>query len=122
MAEEPVSDPFILAVEDDPIYAETLEMTLADLGYTQYKLVDNAADALRAFKEHQPDILLADIDIKGPINGIELASIISAMRRIPVVFLTAFADSETFREAKLTRPAAYIVKPYHATNLQAAIE
>lgn len=122
MAEELVSDLFILAVEDDPIYAETLEMTLADLGYNQYKLVDNAADALKAFKEHEPDILLADIDIKGPINGIELVSIISAMRRIPVVFLTAFADSETFREAKLTKPAAYIVKPYHATNLQAAIE
>jgi DNA-binding LytR/AlgR family response regulator len=122
MKAEAAADIFILAVEDDAIYAATLELVLQELGYVNYKLVDNAADALKIFNEEHPDILLADIDINGPINGIELASIVSAMRKIPVVFITAFADTDTFRKAKDTRPAAYMVKPYHATNLQAAIE
>ncbi|HEY0680462.1 MAG TPA: LytTR family transcriptional regulator DNA-binding domain-containing protein [Chitinophagaceae bacterium] len=122
MKEETTSDLFILAVEDDAIFAETLELVLQEMGYVNYRIVDNAAAALKIFNEEQPDILLADIDINGPLNGIELASIISSIRRIPVVFITSFADSETFRKAKQTRPAAYIVKPYHATNLQAAIE
>jgi DNA-binding LytR/AlgR family response regulator len=122
MNEEHKTDLFILAVEDDPIYAETLELVLQELGYANFKVVDNAALALKIFNEEQPDILLADIDINGPINGIELVSIISSIHKIPVVFITAFADSDTFRKAKLTKPAAYIVKPYHATNLQAAIE
>ncbi|MGB8191431.1 MAG: LytTR family transcriptional regulator DNA-binding domain-containing protein [Chitinophagaceae bacterium] len=122
MMQDAAPDLFILAVEDDPIYAETLELVLHELGYANFKVVDNAAAALKIFKDEKPDILLADIDINGPINGIELASIISSIRKIPVVFLTAFADSDTFKKAKLTKPAAYIVKPYHATNLQAAIE
>jgi DNA-binding LytR/AlgR family response regulator len=122
MGAESTSDLYILAVEDDPIYAETLEMVLRELGYEHFTIVDNAASALKAFKEHQPDLLLADIDINGPMNGIELASIIASIRKIPTVFITAFTDRETFREAKQTKPAAYIIKPYHATNLQAAIE
>ena len=112
----------ILAVEDDPIYSAALEMTLQEMGYDQFSIVDNAADALKLFKETSPDILLADIDINGPMNGIELVEIVSAIRKIPVVFITAFTDSATFQQAKQTNPSAYIVKPYHATNLQAAIE
>jgi len=116
------TDPFILAVEDDPIYAETLELVLRDLGYQNFDVVDNAASALKLFRDKEPDILLADIQINGPMNGIELASIISSIRPTPTVFLTSFTDNHTFQKAKETRPAAYIVKPYHATNLQAAIE
>jgi DNA-binding LytR/AlgR family response regulator len=122
MSEQFKSDLFILAVEDDPIYAESLELVLQELGYVNFKVVDNAAAALKIFKQQQPDIILADIDINGPINGIELASIISSIRKTPTVFITAFTDSDTFRKAKDTKPAAYMVKPYHATNLQAAIE
>ena len=122
MGAESTSDLYILAVEDDPIYAETLELVLRELGYEDFSIVDNAASALKVFGEKQPDILLADIDIAGPMNGIELASIIASIRRIPTVFITAFTDQDTFREAKQTKPAAYIIKPYHATNLQAAIE
>lgn len=122
MATSTETDLFILAVEDDPIYAETLEMTLVELGYHNFSIVDNAAAALKIFREKDPDILLADIEINGPMNGIELALIVLSIRRVPTVFLTAHSDNATFQQAKETRPAAYMVKPYHATNLQAAIE
>ena len=82
MKEETTSDLFILAVEDDAIFAETLELVLQEMGYTNYRIVDNAAAALKIFNEEQPDILLADIDINGPLNGIELASIISSTRML----------------------------------------
>jgi DNA-binding LytR/AlgR family response regulator len=122
MKESDASNLYVLAVEDDPIYSASLELTLEDLGYNHYDVVDTAAAALKLFKERQPDILLADIDINGPMNGIEIVEIISAIRKIPVVYITAFTDTITFNTAKQTRPSAYIVKPYHATNLQAAIE
>lgn len=116
------SNLYILAVEDDPIYAASLELTLEELGYSKFDVVDNAAAALKLFKEGLPDILLADIDINGPMNGIELVEIINSIRQIPIVYITAFTDSDTFYQAKQTKPSAYITKPYHATNLQAAIE
>lgn len=117
-----MKDIFILAVEDDPIYAETLEMTLDELGYPNYTIVDNAQDAIKAFKEKVPDVVLLDIEIKGNTNGIELADKLQTLNKIPIIFVTAFVDAEVFKEAKQTGPSAYLVKPYHTTNLQAAIE
>jgi DNA-binding LytR/AlgR family response regulator len=113
---------FILAVEDDAIYADSLEMILQELGYEDFAITDNAADALKIFKEKNPDIILADIEINGPINGIEFCDIVSSIRNVPIVYLTAFTDKNTFDKAKLTKPSAYLVKPYTSVNLQAAIE
>ena len=112
----------ILAVEDDLIYAETLELVLQDLGYNHFDIVDNAAAAIKIFNQRKPDIVLADIGINGPINGIELVEIITKISTVPVVYITAFTDKETFHKAKGTKPSAYVVKPYHTANLQAAIE
>jgi len=75
----------ILAVEDDPLYAEGLQLLLTELGYTQFFIVDNAIDALKLFKEQSPDLLLIDIEINGPLNGIEFVEIASAIRRTPVI-------------------------------------
>ena len=36
----------IMAVEDDPIYAESLELIIKDLGYELVGIVDNAVAAL----------------------------------------------------------------------------
>jgi len=113
---------FILAVEDDALYAESLEITLQELGYTSFIIVDNAADALKIFKSRQPDIMLMDISIRGPLNGIEFVEIISAIRPTPVIYVTSFTDKQVFEKAKLTAPSAYVIKPYHSTSLQAAIE
>lgn len=113
---------FILAVEDDPIYAETLEMLLPEMGYPNFCVLDNAVDALRQFKERQPDLLLMDIEIAGPLNGIEFVEIANAIRRTPVIFVTAFSDSETFQKARQTLPAAYLLKPYNERNLQLAMD
>lgn len=117
-----MSDLYILAVEDDPIHAETLQMLLPDSGYTNFSIVDNAIDALKLFKQQPPDLLLMDIEINGPLNGIEFVEIASAIRETPVIYVTAFSDSETFAKARQTNPSAYIIKPYNERNLQLAIE
>lgn len=118
----PSSDLYILAVEDDPIYSEALELLLQEMGYPEYSLVDNAIDALKLFRQRVPDLLLMDIEINGPLNGIEFVEIASAIRKTPVIYVTAFSDGETFAKAKQTGPSAYLTKPYNAQNLQRAME
>jgi DNA-binding LytR/AlgR family response regulator len=112
----------ILAVEDDPIYAESLEFVVNELGYELIGIVDNAAAALQAIQLATPDLILMDIHINDSVNGIELAAKINSNKRIPIIFVTAFKDKETFKKAKLTSPKAYVIKPYEASSLQAAIE
>lgn len=111
----------ILALEDDPIHAEALQALLEEPGYS-FAIADNAIDGLKLFKQNPPDLLLMDIEINGPLSGIEFVEIVSAMRRTPVIYVTAFSDSATFNKAKQTLPAAYLLKPYNARNLQLAME
>ncbi|MEO8475054.1 MAG: response regulator, partial [Chryseolinea sp.] len=112
----------ILAIEDDAIYAESLSLIIRDLGYELTGIADSGLVALALLEESIPDLILMDIDIKGQINGIELAAQINMVRRIPIIFVTAFKDIETFKLAKLTFPKAYIIKPYDPISLQSAIE
>jgi DNA-binding LytR/AlgR family response regulator len=112
----------ILAVEDDPIYAESLTLVVKELGYELVGIVDNALDALQLVDAAAPDLILMDIEINDKISGIELASRINHSRRIPIIYVTAFKDRTIFNQAKLTSPKAYIIKPYDAASLQSAIE
>ena len=94
----------ILAVEDDPIYSESLDLVVQELGYELVGIVDNAFDALQLLDATSPDLILMDIEIRDSMNGIELAARINSTRRIPIIYVTAFKDKETFEKAKLTLP------------------
>ena len=120
--EPAISNLHILAVEDDPIYAEAIELLLTELGYTGFSITDNAVDGLKLFKQQPPDLLLMDIGISGPLNGIEFVEIASAIRKTPIIYLTAFSDAETFDRAKQTSPSAYLLKPYNSKSLELAME
>lgn len=112
----------ILAVEDDAIYAESLEMLIDELGYELTGIADNAADTLALLNKAIPDIILMDIEINDSMTGVELAARLKHKCNAPVIFVTSHTDKETFNKAKLTFPEAYIIKPYTKESLQAAIE
>lgn len=112
----------ILAVEDDPLHADILRMTIDELGYELLDIVDNSSGALRLLKATQPDLLLMDIDIGEEINGIELVKKINELSDVPVIYVTSMTENEVFQAAKATSPEAYIRKPYDTFQLQAAIE
>jgi CheY-like chemotaxis protein len=80
----------ILAVEDDPIYAESLTLIIKDLGYELVGIVDNSLAAMQLLDETTPDLILMDIEINDRITGIELAARIANSRRIPIIYVTAF--------------------------------
>jgi DNA-binding LytR/AlgR family response regulator len=117
-----VSSIKILAVEDDPIYAESLGLIVGELGYELVGIADNALAALQLLNRSTPDVVIMDIEIGDTVSGIELAATINSAARIPIIYVTASKDKETFEKAKLTRPKAYIIKPFDSWSLQAAIE
>ncbi len=113
----------VLIVEDDPLFAVEAEMIVEELGYTLAQTVDNSEAALEILTDHLPDLILMDISIKGPMNGIELAHVIKDNGRdVPIIFLTAFADKQVYNEAKLAMPYAFIIKPFDKLTLQSTIE
>src|ERR1700687_923200 len=109
----------ILIVEDERITAEDLRDILTDLGYTVTASVSNGADAIARAQETLPDLALMDIRIKGEMDGTETARILRERFNIPVVYLTAHADTATLSRAKLAEPFGYITKPFQQAALHA---
>jgi DNA-binding LytR/AlgR family response regulator len=112
----------VLAAEDDELHADTLRMLLDELGYKLIAITDKGEELLRLAKITAPDVLLMDIDLGEEESGIDLVKKINQVADIPVIYLTAFKDEETFKKARETMPEAYINKPYSRENLLSAIE
>jgi len=112
----------ILIVEDEMIIAAKISMYLTDLGYEVSGILPRAEDVFPHLEKNRPDIILLDIQLKGTMNGIELAHFLRADYQIPVVFLTANSDEATFQQAKEARPYAFLAKPFNRQELARALE
>lgn len=112
----------ILAIEDDPILADTLGLLVEELGYLMIAVVDNSTEALRMFKATLPDLVLMDIQIKGQLNGIEVAQRMMEERPTPIIFITSLRDRDIFEQAKAIGPHAFLNKPFDELSVQNAIE
>ena len=112
----------ILIVEDEQIVAVDLESVLQTLGYQVVGTAPSGEEACRIASVSSPDLVLMDIRIDGPIDGIDTAREIRKTLDVPIVFLTAYTDQETLDRAKDIGPYGYLVKPYAERDLQATIE
>lgn len=112
----------VLIVEDEWIVSEEIMEVLTQSGYNVVGQVEDGNSALDILKEKEVDVALLDINIKGVMDGIELAHDIVKEFNCAIIFLTAFDDDHFINRAKKVKPAAYIVKPYQARNLEMAIE
>jgi two-component system, cell cycle sensor histidine kinase and response regulator CckA len=119
---EPLLNTQILIVEDEGLIALALKKKLEQAGYLVPTIVANGADALLSNDRFQPSLVLMDIRLQGPQDGVETAEHIRRRFRIPVMFVTALGDRETLDRAKITQPFGYIVKPFHGVNFRAQIE
>ena len=110
----------VLIVEDEGLIAHDIAARLELLGYKVVDTVSTAAEAVEMAPK--ADVVLMDIRIDGPKDGIEAAREIREKHHVPVVFLTAHADRSTLDRAKITGPLGYLVKPLATASLQTAIE
>jgi PAS domain S-box-containing protein len=112
----------IMIVEDEQITATDIEDILKQIGHQVAAVVASGEAAIAQAEAERPDLVLMDIRIKGEVDGIAAARKIRERFDIPSIFLTAHADDATLERAKLAEPLGYIVKPFHETELQAAIQ
>jgi diguanylate cyclase (GGDEF)-like protein/PAS domain S-box-containing protein len=115
----------ILIVEDEKIIALDLQRRLERFGYTVCDMASDGLDAVHKARESKPDIILMDIMLaamESGIDGIEAAKRIKDELRIPVIFLTAYADEKTLGRAKEAEPYGYILKPFKERELYSTID
>ncbi|HWB95187.1 MAG TPA: response regulator, partial [Bryobacteraceae bacterium] len=111
----------ILIVEDEQITAMDVRAQISDLGYDVVGIARTGREALRLSEECRPDLVLMDIQLHDSIDGITAADEIRQRWQVPVVFMNAFAEGETFSRAKLSFPCGYLPRPFEAKHLNATV-
>ena len=117
-----VRTPQILVVEDEGLVALELKEALSRMGYHVPHVVASGKEALASVVADCPDLIIMDIRLDGPINGIETAQRIKQICPIPVVYLTADCNDATLRQATDTEAYGYILKPFEERALRASLE
>lgn len=112
----------VLIVEDEALIAEEISDRLQRVGCEIVCIADSGAGAIDAAAALNPGLILMDIRLKGEMDGIDAADRINAMRRVPIVYLTAHSDRHTLERAKSNSAYGYVLKPFQMRSLLAAVE
>lgn len=112
----------ITIVEDEPIVSEDLRLILLNEGYHVTGCFESAEDAMAHLQHTSPDLVMIDIRLKGVLSGIDLAEELRKSHHVPIVFVTANTDEATYQMARRTKPQAFLVKPFNAQTLLAAVD
>jgi DNA-binding response OmpR family regulator len=109
----------ILAVEDDERIRAAVKLALEDEGWT----VSEAAtgeDALTQFQQEASDVVLIDIMLPG-IDGFEVCRSIRRTSDVPIVMVTARADTHDVVAGLEAGADDYLTKPFAPKELSARI-
>ncbi len=88
----------LLYIEDDLSYATLVKDWLSQEGFTTL-LADTAAKADRLFREHHPALVMVDLDLQHPKEGLEIIRTLHRQNPgFPVIVYSAHADPETVIE------------------------
>ena len=108
----------VLIVDDVTDNIQVAMNILKEENYN-FSFATNGENALELLQKSSFDIVLLDIMMPG-IDGYEVCTRMkenSALRDIPVIFLTAKADSDSMTRGFEVGGVDYITKPFHADEL-----
>jgi DNA-binding response OmpR family regulator len=115
--ENKMHKPTLLYAEDDLESRENYSIVLKEFFREIYQ-AENGKEALRLYREKQPDMLLLDISMP-LLNGLDL---VKTIRKddpdIPIIILSAHSDREKLLQAVTLKLEAYLLKPIDDIELK----
>jgi CheY-like chemotaxis protein len=111
----------ILVVEDEAIITADLRNKVERLGYVVCGTAFSGEDAIQKADDTAPDLVLMDIRLRGEMTGLEAGSQIRQRRKVPVIYITAYAgvlpDADENCETLLC-----LSKPFSSSQLKKILE
>jgi DNA-binding response OmpR family regulator len=114
-----VTDTHVLFVEDDDVIREATQLALERDGFTVTAVPDGLS-GLEAFRADRPDIALLDVMLPG-LDGVSLCRRIRDESTVPVIMLSARADSIDVVLGLEAGADDYVTKPFDGAVLVARI-
>lgn len=114
-----MADTHVLFVEDDDVIREATQLALERDGF-QVAAVPDGIAGLEAFRARKPDIALLDVMVPG-LDGVSLCRRIRDESMVPVIMLSARADSIDVVLGLEAGADDYVTKPFDTAVLVARI-
>jgi response regulator of citrate/malate metabolism len=108
----------ILIIEDETIISFGYRLQLERRGFDVIGTARSSEEAEALLAHEMPDLIIMDIYLKGPKNGLELAKEIHAKNVVPILFLTASTKPEVVAEIHALKDCEYLSKPINADSLE----
>jgi two-component system KDP operon response regulator KdpE len=109
----------VLLVDDDATLRRTLGIALHAAGH-EALLVADGRSALQALREDKPDVVVLDLGLPD-VSGVEVLRELRAWSTIPVVVLSARAESAEKVQALDLGADDYVTKPFGMDELLARV-
>jgi DNA-binding response OmpR family regulator len=109
----------ILTVEDDERIRTAVRLALEDEGW-EVEEADTGEEALQAFTRQPSDVVLIDIMLPG-IDGFDVCRSIRRVSDVPIVMVTARADTHDVVAGLEAGADDYLTKPFAPKELSARI-
>lgn len=109
----------ILIIEDEPVIALDLSAIVQELGHKVLPVATTRDEAVAIARDHQPGLILADIQLADDSSGIDAVRDIRTGGPVPVIFITAYP--ERLLTGERPEPTFLITKPFLADSVKAAV-
>ena len=107
----------VLVVEDEEAFVDALSVALTREGF-RVDVARDGAEALAAFAENEPDLVLLDLMLPR-VSGVDVCREIRATSKVPIIMLTAKSDEIDTVVGLEVGADDYITKPYRMRELVA---
>jgi DNA-binding NarL/FixJ family response regulator len=112
----------LIIADDHPIVRRgIIDVIVAERGLKILAQVTNGSDAIKAIRQHRPNVAILDIEMP-EMNGLEVARAVrDGGLPTAIVLLTMYKDKQVFNAAVDAGVAGYVLKENAETELLACI-
>jgi two-component system, OmpR family, response regulator MtrA len=110
----------VLVVDDDPALAEMLTIVLHSAGFDT-QVVERGDLVLDALNQFRPDVILLDVMLPG-YDGMQVCEQVRKVSGVPIVMVTARADSDDIVAGLEAGADDYVTKPFRKSELIARVK
>lgn len=115
----------ILIIEDQADIRQLLQLVFDDADRFELAMAETATDGLQTARQFQPDLVLLDIMMPGPMDGLAACRHLKAdpdYGEPHVVILSALGRQDDFDRGTDAGADAYLSKPFSPSVVQSTVD